>query len=178
MSTSSGSSSSRTRFETAGFDLPTRSASVAERQTELVEHDREGARLLDRREILARDVLDEAEQQGVAVVGFADDGRHRLQLRVTRRAPAPLTCDQLIAAGSSWTDEHRLDDALRADRVRQPCAGIRVEASSRLPRVRVDRVDGQLGELGLRRAAEQDFQAPSEASSSQARSTSSIATFQ
>ena len=48
---------------------------LAERELELVEQDGVGARLLDRRELLARDVLDEAEQERVAVVGLADERR-------------------------------------------------------------------------------------------------------
>ena len=48
-STSSDSSSRRTLFEIAGFDRPTRSDDLAERQLELVEQQRVAARLLDRR---------------------------------------------------------------------------------------------------------------------------------
>ena len=44
---------------------------LAERELELVDQGRVGARLLDRREVLAGDVLDEAEQQRVAVVRVA-----------------------------------------------------------------------------------------------------------
>ena len=56
--------------------LPDLLGEVAERQAELVEHGGEGARLLDGRQIFAGDVLDQAEQQRVAVVGLA---HHRRQ---------------------------------------------------------------------------------------------------
>ena len=75
-STSSDSSSRRSLFEIAGFERPTRSDDLAERELELVHQHRVAARLLDRREVLARDVLDQAEQQRVAVVGLADHRRH------------------------------------------------------------------------------------------------------
>ena len=137
---------------------------LAQRQPELVEHNRERTRLFDRRKIFARNVLDETEQQRVAVVGLAHDRGHGLQLGVARRAPATLAGDQLVAAGRARTHEHRLHDALRAHRVGQPRAGFRVEPPSRLPRVRMDRVDGKLGELRRSRSTEENFQAPAEAS--------------
>ena len=58
---------------------------LAEREAELVDQDGVPARLLDRRQILARDVLDEPEQQRVAVVGLAHDRRNRR--RAPRRGP-------------------------------------------------------------------------------------------
>ena len=151
---------------------------LAERQPELVEDDRERARLLDRRQILARDVLDETEQQRVAVVGLAHDRRHGLQLGVARRTPAALAGDQLVAAGRARPHEHRLDDALARTDSASPAPASESNLPARLARVRMDRVDRQLGELGRRRAAEENFEAPAEAACVQARSTSSIATFQ
>ena len=71
---------------------------LAERELELVDEQRVAARLLDRREVLAGDVLDEAEQQRVAVVGLADHGRHGRHARLARRPPAALAGDQLVAA--------------------------------------------------------------------------------
>ena len=66
--TSSGSSSSRSRFETDGFARAHPLGHVAERELELVEQDGVGARLLDGGQLLARDVLDQPEQQRVAIV--------------------------------------------------------------------------------------------------------------
>ena len=73
-STSSGSSSSRSRFETPGFDRPDPLGHLAERELELVDERRVRARLLDGGKVLASDVLDEREEQRVAVVRLADEG--------------------------------------------------------------------------------------------------------
>ena len=66
---------------------------LAERQAELVDEDGVGARFLDRRQRLARDVLDQAEQERLAVVDRADDRRHCLAAGLASRAPAALTGD-------------------------------------------------------------------------------------
>ena len=115
------------------------------------------------------------------------------EARLPCRAPAPLAGDQLEAAGVAAADEHRLDHALRAHRVGQPVRGLGIVALARLARVRVDRLDRELGQLRLRGAADQDFEAAAQASPGlraavraawavpsplQERSTSSIATFQ
>ena len=50
---------------------------LAERERELVDQDGVGTGLLDRRQLLAGDVLDEPEQERLAVVGRAHDGRER-----------------------------------------------------------------------------------------------------
>ena len=156
---------------------------VAERELELVHQHRVAARLLDRREVLARDVLDQAEQQRVAVVGLADHGRHGRDAGLARGAPAALAGDQLVAALGARPDDDRLDDALRADRVGEAGGRLVVEAPPRLARVRVHLLDRQVRELGVAGAADQDLEAAAEAAApgsrgSQLRSTSSIATFQ
>ena len=71
---------------------------VAERERELVDERRVGARLLDRRQLLAGDVLDQREEERVPVVGLPHDRRHRRHARLARGAPAPLAGDQLPAA--------------------------------------------------------------------------------
>ena len=71
---------------------------LAEREPELVDQERAGPRLLDRGELLAGDVLDEREQERVAVVRLAHERRHRRQAGLARGAPAPLAGDQLPAA--------------------------------------------------------------------------------
>ena len=80
-------------METAGFDAPTRSAMSPSERLELVDEQREGARLLDRRQLLARDVLDEPEQQRVAIGCIPNERRQRLKVRLARRPPAPLARD-------------------------------------------------------------------------------------
>ncbi len=137
---------------------------LAERQAELVQHDRERTRLFDRRQILPRDVFDEAEQKGIAIVGLADDSRHRLHLRLSGGAPAALAGDQLVAAGRARSHEHRLYDTLRAHRVCEPRPGVGVETLPRLARVWMDRVDRHLGELRRSCPAQQNLQAATQTS--------------
>ena len=137
---------------------------LTEREPELVDEDGVRARLLDRRQLLARDVLDEAEQERVAVVDGAHDCRNRLAARLPRGAPAALAGDDLVAADAARPDEERLDDALPPHRVGEPRRGLGLEAAPRLVRVRMDRVDRDLEQLARsRRAADQDFEAAAEA---------------
>ena len=86
-----GRSSSRSRFDTLGLERPTRSA-TRERQPELVEQRRVGAGLLDGREVLAGDILDEREERRVSVLGLPHDGGDRRQsgrpAARQRRSPA------------------------------------------------------------------------------------------
>jgi len=78
---------------------------LAERERELVDQHRVRARLLDRRQLLARDVLDEAEQQRVAIVCLAHDRRHARLAGLASRAPTPLAGDDLVASGRTRAHE-------------------------------------------------------------------------
>ncbi len=72
-----------------------------EREPELVhERGRRRARLLHRRELLAGDVLDQGEQEGVASVVRLTHERRQLSAApgLARGAPAALARDQLVAA--------------------------------------------------------------------------------
>ena len=62
-----------------------------------------------------------------------------------RRPPAPLAHDQLVAV-ARVTHDDRLQHADLADRADQLVQRVLVEHGPRLPRVRPDRPDGQLGE--------------------------------
>ena len=90
---------------------------VAQREVELVDEHGEGARLFDRRQLLARDVLDQPEQERVAIGRVPNERRQRLQVRLARRPPAPLARDELVATRGAWTQDDRLDDPLRPDRL-------------------------------------------------------------
>ena len=163
-STSSGSSSSRSLFEIAGFERPTRSDDVAERELELVHQQRVATRLLDRREILARDVLDQAEQQRVAVVGLADHGRHGRNARL--RAPRASGARRRSARSRPRARGRRTTGWTTpcvADRVGEPGGRLVVEAPPRLARVRVDLLERDVRELGRAGAADQDLEAAAEA---------------
>src|SRR5581483_572123 len=137
---------------------------LAEREPELVDQDGVGARLLDRGELLARDVLDEPEQERVPVVRLPDDGRHRLPSGLARRPPAPLAGNDLVAASGARADEQRLDHALATHRLGEPRRRFGLEPTPRLARVRMDRVHGQLEQLARRRveAAHQELETAAE----------------
>src|SRR5205823_8718458 len=139
-------------------------ADLAQREPELVDQQRVGARLLDGRELLASDVLDDAEQERVAVVGLPNERRNRWRAGLLGRAPAALAGDQLEAAGRPGPDEHRLDDPLRLDRIGESRRRLRIEAAPRLARIRVDRLDGEVRELGLGRPSDQYLEAASQTS--------------
>ena len=179
-STSSGSSSRRMRFETAGFERPTRSATSPSESPNSSISTRVRARLLDRREVLARDVLDEAEQERVAVVRLADDRRHGREPGLARGAPAALAGDQLVAALRPRADDDRLDHALRADRLGEAGVASCVEAPARLARVRVDlrRPGAARARAPRRRRSAPRSRGRGRGVGFRQRSTSSIATFQ
>src|SRR5439155_17480351 len=138
---------------------------LAEREAELVEQYRVGPRFLHRRQLLARDVLDQSEQQRVAVIRLAHDRGNRRMPGLTCRTPAALTRDDLVAPGRTRPHEQRLDHALAADRLREPRARLGVEALAGLLRVGMDRVDRQLKQLGCARleAADEHLEAAAEA---------------
>src|SRR5207302_2531816 len=114
---------------------------LAERKSELVHQHGVGARLLDRCELLASDVLDQTQQKGVAIVRIADDCGNGCVARIARGTPPALAGDDLVAAGSPWAYEQRLDHALAAHRLGEPGARLAVEAFAAPLRVRVNRVD-------------------------------------
>src|SRR5207248_7797102 len=113
---------------------------IAEREPELVEQYGVAPRLLDGREILARHVLDEPEQERLAVVCLADDRRHRRRARLAGSSPAALARDQLVAALEPRPQDDGLDHALDPDRVGEPGRRRMVEALAGLARVRMDLV--------------------------------------
>ena len=123
---------------------------VAERELELVHERGVGPCLLDRRELLSRDVLDESEQERVTVVGLTDERGEQHDPGLAGRTPAALAGDQLVASGRARAHDDRLQQALLLDRACKAGRRLRLEAAARLPRVGVDRVDRQLRELGDR----------------------------
>ena len=139
-------------------------ADLTEAEPELVDQERVSPRLLDRGELLARDVLDDAEQERVAVVGLSDERRDRRPAGLLRSAPAALACDQLEAARRARPHQHRLDDALSLDRVGERRRCLRIEPPPGLARIRMDRLDRQVCELRFGRASDQDLEAAAQAS--------------
>src|SRR5262249_57572603 len=83
-----------------------------------------------------------------------------------RRAASPGA--RLAPACESRPTHHRLDQALAADRVREPGDALTLEALPGLARVRVNLLDGHVRELGP--AADQHLEAAAEAAPSRASS--------
>ena len=111
------SAASRTRAASAGSTFATLRGLVLA-PAELVHQERVGPSLLDSGQFLTRDVLDQAEQERVAVVGLADEGGHRGHAGLAGRPPPTLAGDQLEPAGCARAHHDRLDEPLRADRIR------------------------------------------------------------
>src|SRR6185369_4147641 len=105
----------------------------------------------------------DAEQKRVAIVCLPNERRNRRRAGLLRGPPATLPGDQLEAARRPRPHEHRLDDALRLDRVRQRGCCLCVEPPPWLARVRMNRLDRQMRELGLGRPSDQDLEAAAQA---------------
>ena len=99
--------------------------------------------LLERVEVVAVEVLDQRVLERGGVVGLAHQCRDPVEPDAPRGAPPPLACDQLEAV-LDRSDEHRLEHADLADRVRQSPEGLFVEVRARLEAVRPDHLDRQL----------------------------------
>jgi hypothetical protein len=69
------------------------------RAAEVVDHALIATRLFDRGQILALQVLDQRHFERVAVGELAHQRRDLMELRLLRRAPAPLAGDELVHAG-------------------------------------------------------------------------------
>ena len=120
---------------------------VAERLGHLAEH----RRLLERRDVLALEVLDDADLERRLVVELGDDGRDRLPLGHTRRTPAPLAGDELELRATG-SDEDRLEHAVLADRVGELGQRLLVVGKPRLGRVRQNLRDRHFADLCVRAA--------------------------
>ena len=142
---------------------------------EVVDQPPVGARLLDRAQVLALDVLDQRQLQLVAVGRLAHGDRHARQARGGRGAQPPLAGDQPVAHGAGLAarqlrHQQRLDHSVLAHRLRQLLERRVVHLRARLVRIRLDLhdrdlADGPPGELaGGRAARDQRAEAASEAS--------------
>ncbi len=106
------------------------------------------ARLVDRRQVGALQVLDQRDLQRFEIVEGPHHHRHVVQLRLLRRAPAPLAGDDLVGVGIARHRPHQdgLQQTELADRIHQ-----RVEVLE--GRARLIRAGAQMGERqGERRA--------------------------
>ena len=104
-------------------------------------------RFLERRQVLALEVLDDRDLERRVVVELFDERRDRVESGGGRRPPAALTGDQLVAVGSlEGTDEDGLQDAVLANRSGQLVQRALLEAGSRLVGVGLDPVDWDLAD--------------------------------
>ena len=150
-------------LETDGFDRPTRSdTSPSDSENSSIR--RAQARASSTGESCSRATFSTSASRSESRSSASRTSAGTVgEARLPCRPPAPLAGDQLEPAGVAAADEHRLDHALRAHRVGEPVRGLGVVALARLARVRVDRLDRELGQLRLGRAADQDFEAAAEA---------------
>ena len=181
-STSSGSSSSRSRFETpASSGRPARRPRRARARTR---------RSATRRRAPPRRARGSRGRRSRRARAAACRGRRpRARARAASARPASRAARQrrspaieLVAALGARPHDDRLQHALVADRRGEARGRLRLEPAARLARVRVDRVDREVEQLGARRrAADEHLETAAEAAArraAQVRSTSSIATFQ
>jgi hypothetical protein len=106
---------------------------LAEREGELVDQDGVGPSFFDWREVLTRNVLNEREQERIAIVAFPDESGNRREPGRPRCAPPPLTGDELPLARPRRTNDHGLNEALCANRLRELGDPLGVEPPPRLP---------------------------------------------
>jgi hypothetical protein len=132
-----------------GLRPPDALSDIAERELELVDERRVRASFLDGRELFASNVLHESEKKGVAIPHIADDRGKHGNPSCTRRTPTAFAGDELEPSLGSTADHDRLEHALQADRARETCGRFRLEASPGLARVGVNRLDGEVEQLGL-----------------------------
>src|SRR3954453_2378112 len=112
--------------------------------TELVDQSPDAGRLFDWIQVLALDVLDQRHCECSFITHFAYNDGDTLQTRQARRAPAPLTRDDLELPLSNRAREDRLDYALRLDRFSEQRNGVWVHVRAWLILTRLKLMDRQL----------------------------------
>ena len=116
---------------------------------ELVDETLDGTGFFQRVQVLALDVLDQGQGQGVLVADFLDDDRYRLELGQRRGAEAPFAGDDLVAPIVDGTDHQGLQQAMLMDRVRQLLQGGFVHAGAGLIAPGLQQVQGHLADAFL-----------------------------
>ena len=124
------------------------------RELEFVDQAVERARLFERIQVLALDVLDERDRDGGFVRDAPDDCGNVAEARDLRRAPAALAGDDLVAlrlavdaARVERAHDDRLDDALRLDGIRQLLQRFLPHVDARLVLAALEQIERQLREL-------------------------------
>ncbi len=108
----------------------------------LLDHPVVHHRFLERREVLALEVLDDRDLEGGVVVQLFDEGRDRGEPAGLGRAPAPFAGDELVPTRVvDRPDEDRLQDAVLADGSRELVEGRLLEPRPRLGGIGIDPLD-------------------------------------
>ena len=127
------------------------------RHLEFADQAVERARLLERVQVLALDVLDQRHRDRGVVRHAADDRRDLVQAGHLRGSPATLAGDDLVArrfAGvpsGQRSHDDRLHDALRANRIGELLQALRAHVDAGLVAAALQQVDGQVRELVVAR---------------------------
>jgi hypothetical protein len=87
------------------------------RELEFLDEALQPVRLFDGVQVLALDVLDEADAERGLIRHFTHHCGNALEAREARRAPAPLAGEDLVIAAVYGAHHDRLDHAAGADRV-------------------------------------------------------------
>ena len=114
---------------------------------QVVDESGTGPGLLHRIEVLADHVLDQGGLQALVLGRGPDNGRDAVDARLLRRAPAPLTGDELVPPVLERPDDQRLEQPDRADRSGQGIEGGGVELGTGLVRIGLDLGDVELAQL-------------------------------
>ena len=123
--------------------------SLLVRVVELIDETLDGAGFFQRVQVLALDVLDQGQGQGVLVADFLDDDRHRLELGQRCGAEAPFASDDLVAPIVDRADHQGLQQTMLMDRVRQLLQGGFVHAGTGLVAPGLQQVQGHLADAFL-----------------------------
>ena len=107
-----------------------------------------GRCFLQRRQVLAMEILHKGAFDQPEVVGVAHDRRDDREPCTLRGAPATLAGHQLVRAVPHRTNQHRLQHADLADRRCQLAEGLLVEVDTGLVLIGDDAVDREIDEAG------------------------------
>src|SRR5439155_14645234 len=152
------------RVGDGGTVLPDPRGELFLRQAMLLDQPLVRLRLLDRVEVLALDVLDQRQLEGLLLRDLPDHHRQLAQAGPLRRPPPPLAGDQHVAVVRAADDE-RQEHAFAADRLGQLLDVAFVEVAAGLVPVGPDLLDAEVQHafaLGWRAARDQRPQTPAQ----------------
>ena len=116
---------------------------------ELVDEALDGAGFFQRVQVLALDVLNEGQGEGVLIADFLDDDGNRLELGERSGTETPFAGDDLVAPVVDRADHQGLQQTMLMDRVRQLLQGGFVHAGTGLVAPGLEQVQGHLADAFL-----------------------------